>query len=53
MRINPSYLISIEEGNKCFFEGNKEKRYVAALLKEKRIGIPEVMSKPKNFTNQR
>jgi hypothetical protein len=31
----------------------KKKGYVATLLKEKRIGIPEVMSKPKDFTNQR
>jgi hypothetical protein len=38
---------------KCFIEGNKKKGYVATLLKEKRIRIPEVMFKPKDFTNQR
>lgn len=51
-RINPAYLISIEEGNALSKEIRK-RGYVATLLKEKRIGIPEVMSKPKDFTNQR
>ena len=34
-------------------EIRKKKGYVATLLKEKTIGVPEVMSKPKDFTNQR
>ena len=52
MRIHRSYSISIEEENALLKE-KKKKGYVATLLKEKRIGIPEVMSKPKDFTNQR
>ena len=43
----------IEEWNALSKEIRKKKGYVATLLKEKRIGIPEVMSKPKDFTNQR
>jgi hypothetical protein len=46
-------LIFIEELNALSKEIRKKKGYVATLLKEKRIGIPEVMSKPKDFTNQR
>ena len=51
--INCSYLISIEEWNALSKEIRKKKGYVATLLKEKRIGVPEVISKPKDFTNQR
>ena len=46
-------MISIEEWNALSKEIRKKKGYVATLLKEKRIGVPEVMSKPKDFTNQR
>ena len=51
--LSESYLISIEEWNALSKEIRKKKGYVATLLKEKRIGISEVMSKPKDFTNQR
>lgn len=50
--MNSPYLISIEQGDALSKEIRK-KEYVATLLKEKRIGIPEVMSKPKDFKNQR
>ena len=50
---NQSLIFDFYRRGKCFIEGNKKKGYVATLLKEKRIGIPEVMSKPKDFTNQR
>ena len=45
-------MIYIEEGNALSKEISK-RGYVATLLKEKRIGIHEVMSKPKDLTNQR
>lgn len=50
---NQSFIFDFYRRRKCFIEGKKKKGYVATLLKEKRIGIPEVMSKPKDFTNQR
>jgi hypothetical protein len=44
-------LISIEEGDALSKEIRK--KGMLLLFWKKKIGIPEVMSKPKDFTNQR